>query len=81
MGIEQEDIERYGGEKVLNLYGRACRMILKSEPAEGFQGAAHALHTLSTWGWYRTVPGGVERTVIPFSSLEELDMRLSAAGY
>lgn len=56
-------------------------MIMDSTPFEGFRYAAHALHTLSTGGWYHLAQGSVERTVIPFSSLEELDVRLSAAGY
>ena len=81
MGMEQEDIERYGSETVLGLYRRACLMIMDSTPFEGFHYAAHALHTLSAGGWYHLAQGSVERTVIPFSSLEELDVRLSAAGY
>ena len=81
MGMEQEEIERYGSETVLSLYRRACLMIMDSTPFEGFHYAAHALHTLSAGGWYHLANGSVERTVIPFSSLEELDVRLSAAGY
>ena len=81
MGMEQEDIERCGCETVLGLYRRASQMILNSTPFEGFHYAAHALHTLSTGGWYHLAQGSVEHTVIPFSSLEELDVRLSAAGY
>ena len=50
MGMEQEEIERYGSETVLSLYRRACLMIMDSTPFEGFHYAAHALHTLSAGG-------------------------------
>lgn len=85
--MKLEDIEDCDRQKVISLYKRADavwksdRLRVTHDPDPDFHEAAHALYTLATWGWQKTEPDcGVSKTMIPFSSLEELDLKLAAMG-